>query len=129
MRRKTRSRSWKKRRSVKKISRRGKYKKKSKSNPRSLSKGRNKTTSLEKRLFALNPDRKPLSYKSPRLKRGQDKKKKSVDYKFPSIPKNSPRYSTPKVKNTCGVKLQEMRKKYRKGQKLIDEVDRFMGKQ
>ncbi len=92
---------------------------------RSSRSGRRSTSDLVRRMNKLNPGRKPLSSpKDSRLKRG--KKPRPSNIKFPSIPKRSlPKI--PKTKSACG-QLELMRKKYREGQKLIDEVDRFMGK-
>jgi hypothetical protein len=80
---------------------------------------------MDARLNALNPDRKP-----PRASSGNVPTKRGAKkYNFPSIPKNQlPKSRSKSPTDRCNNKLSEMRKKYKIGQKILDEVDKFMNK-
>lgn len=101
-------------------------------------KSRSKTTSLadlKARLKALNPDYKSIS-RPKSLPKGRPKRKakkasrRFSNYKFPSVPKNdlnTKSKKSGKKTDKCSYKLAEMRKKYKLGQKIMNEVDHFMG--
>ena len=74
----------------------------------------------------------PKRSKSPKL--SSYKSHKLKDLSFPSIPifeKSRSRSRSRSRKNNCScncTKLKEMQKKYKQGQKILDQVDKYMGK-
>lgn len=123
--------------------RRGSRSNKRKGNKRKRSSGRNRsnkryrknsrrqhsrrsTSDLMRRLQALDSKRKMMKFSSPRPQRA--KKNQNRKYVFPDIPKTSLPKSSQKKQHNCCAKILAMRRKYKQGQKLIDDVDKFMGK-
>ena len=79
----------------------------------------------------LGSKHKSQSLSLPKTRPKRKNKKKSSSLKFPSIPKTSIRSKSSSKKkkvSTCEQKLKHIRSQYKLGQKIMDEVDRFMGK-
>lgn len=96
-----------------------------KSNRRKSSSSRRKSSlsSLEKRLEKLFSGKRR---KTPRLSSKWKKRKGKIA--FPPVPTRSIRRKPLTKGERCCRKISEMRRKYKEGQRIINEVDKFMGR-